>query len=278
MDQPGTRTGKAERLRYCTQRTQLLAPTLLQLCADKCKQHDMQTLRRLATRPPPKKLGVILESAKFYYTVQVGVTTLAAALEVFPRLNLAEKNIVDVSLWLFLLRFVATYPDTLCGPRAWTNVELLREELADFLYMHCELNFEFQQNKKPLTVIAQREKLKFCKLHIKKLSVFLTGEPLPKDSFIQRLPRSNQCFEDYARLGLTTYSQLLMLPMSPVHAYSPAEALWEFLSVRPTRGVAELSRALFGFLEFYAVLDAAEYKQPQWGQPELGPALIEGSL
>lgn len=255
MEQPSTHTGKAERLRFCTQRVQLLAPQLLTWGAAQCPASDGRTLRALAARPPPTSLRPLLEQAQTYTIVKLGVATIAEALSVCPRADLHSPETVESSLWMFLLRFFAGHETALLEPSSFESVEVLRSELADFLYMHCELDFTAEQTRKPATVVGQREKVKLCKLHIQKLSAFLLGEPLPKDVFVARLGRADAAFAEYVRTGVAALSQLVALPLNPSAANEPAEALWEYLQGASAPDARALGKVLDSFLEFYSVLE-----------------------
>lgn len=260
MDLPHTHTGKAERLRFCTQRVQLLAPRLLAWAATNCPSCETSALRALAARPPPDSLRELLTHAQTYETVELGMHTLAAALDVQPRAQLHAPGTVERSLWLFVLRFCATHSDCLRYPERFEHVEQLRDELADFLYMHCELDFAAApvQDRRPSTVMAQREKVKLCKLHIKKLSAFLLGEPLPQTVFVERLARADPAFAAYVRLGVASLGQLLALRLVADPSREPAAALWEYLQNVRAPNARALEGALTSFLEFYSKIEQVD--------------------
>lgn len=190
-----------------------------------------------------------------YAIVELGVSTLASALALCPREDLHSQATVEKSMWLFLLRFFARHPNALVNPSRFESVAALRTELADFLYMHCELDFATDQGRKPATVVAQREKVKLCKLHVKKLSAFLLGDPLPQDVFVTRLTRADAAFEEYVRMGVTALGQLVALPLVATPALAPVDALWQYLQNVRAPDAGALENALDSFIEFYAALE-----------------------
>lgn len=249
MTIPPTKAARIERLRYCTAHIRKLAPLLLQYLKQYHSSTSLNELYRLAKEPgTPQTFEVVVSTSQLEPVVQCALETMTALLHISPKDNLPSAT---RSLWLFVLRYAATFSTS------QQTVEHLRSELDDFLYMHCDLDFSVDQSSLPVTITAQMEKVKLCKLHTKKMSLLVYANTVVKnrEKFVSTLTTQYPDFSRYTRLGIQCLECVLAHSLRSKQGWTPEEALWDLVQQSKTMSRDVVAVQLYEFLDMYAYLD-----------------------